>query len=59
MAAGSDFEIFLVAVSGLEGPLCAEARAKGFKAKSVPGRGHPQGRPAGGAATYYHIPGFT
>lgn len=31
------FEIFLVAVPGLEGPLCAEARAHGFKAKSVPG----------------------
>src|SRR5687768_662008 len=37
MTADSDFEIFLVAVPGLEGPLCAEARAKGFKAKSVPG----------------------
>ncbi len=35
--ADSDFEIFLVAIPGLEGPLCAEARAKGFKAKSVPG----------------------
>ncbi len=33
----SDFEIFLVATPGLEGPLCAEARAKGFKAKTVPG----------------------
>ena len=32
-----DFEIFLVATPGLEGPLCAEARAKGFKAKTVPG----------------------
>jgi putative N6-adenine-specific DNA methylase len=31
------FEIFLVATPGLEGPLCAEARAKGFKAKTVPG----------------------
>lgn len=31
------FEIFLVAVPGLEGPLCAEARAHGFKAKTVPG----------------------
>jgi putative N6-adenine-specific DNA methylase len=37
MTADNDFEIFLVAVPGLEGPLCAEARAKGFKAKSVPG----------------------
>ena len=37
MPADSDFEIFLVAVPGLEGPLCAEARAHGFKAKSVPG----------------------
>jgi putative N6-adenine-specific DNA methylase len=35
--AESDFEIFLVATPGLEGPLCAEARAKGFKAKTVPG----------------------
>ena len=33
----NDFEIFLVAVPGLEGPLCAEARARGFKAKTVPG----------------------
>ncbi len=34
----SDFEIFLVAVPGLEGPLCAEARAAGYKkAKTVPG----------------------
>lgn len=32
-----DFEIFLVATPGLEGPLCAEARAKGFKAKTVEG----------------------
>jgi putative N6-adenine-specific DNA methylase len=37
MTADSDFEIFLVAIPGLEGPLCAEARAKGFKAKTVPG----------------------
>ena len=37
MTEASDFEIFLVAIPGLEGPLCAEARAKGFKAKSVPG----------------------
>ena len=37
MTADSDFEIFLVAIPGLEGPLCAEARAKGFRAKSVPG----------------------
>jgi putative N6-adenine-specific DNA methylase len=37
MTEDSDFEIFLVAIPGLEGPLCAEARAKGFKAKSVPG----------------------
>ena len=36
-ASESDFEIFLVAVPGLEGPLCAEARALGFKAKTVPG----------------------
>lgn len=33
----ADFEIFLVAIPGLEGPLCAEARAHGFKAKSVAG----------------------
>jgi len=33
----SDFEIFLVATPGLEGPLCAEVRANGFKAKTVPG----------------------
>lgn len=33
----SDFEIFLVATPGLEGPLCAEARANGFKAKTVAG----------------------
>ncbi len=32
-----EFEIFLVAIPGLEGPLCAEARARGFKAKTVPG----------------------
>jgi putative N6-adenine-specific DNA methylase len=32
-----NFEIFLVATPGLEGPLCAEARAQGFKAKTVPG----------------------
>jgi putative N6-adenine-specific DNA methylase len=37
MTAAGDFEIFLVANPGLEGPLCAEARAKGFKAKSIPG----------------------
>lgn len=37
MTADSAFEIFLVATPGLEGPLCAEARAKGFKAKTVPG----------------------
>jgi putative N6-adenine-specific DNA methylase len=37
MAEPGDFEIFLVANPGLEGPLCAEARAKGFKAKSIPG----------------------
>ncbi len=37
MTADGDFEIFLVATPGLEGPLCAEARAKGFKAKTVPG----------------------
>lgn len=37
MTADSDFEIFLVATPGLEGPLCAEARAAGFKAKTVPG----------------------
>lgn len=37
MTTDGDFEIFLVAVPGLEGPLCAEARAKGFKAKTVPG----------------------
>jgi hypothetical protein len=36
MTADSDFEIFLVAVPGLEGPLCAETRAKGFKARSTP-----------------------
>jgi putative N6-adenine-specific DNA methylase len=33
----ADLEIFLVAVPGLEGPLCAEARAKGFRANTVPG----------------------
>lgn len=37
MTTTGDFEIFLVATPGLEGPLCAEARAKGFKAKTVPG----------------------
>jgi putative N6-adenine-specific DNA methylase len=37
MTADGEFEIFLVATPGLEGPLCAEARAKGFKAKAVPG----------------------
>jgi putative N6-adenine-specific DNA methylase len=37
MTTEADFEIFLVATPGLEGPLCAEARAAGFKAKSVPG----------------------
>lgn len=37
MSVDTDFEIFLVATPGLEGPLCAEARAKGFKAKTVPG----------------------
>jgi putative N6-adenine-specific DNA methylase len=37
MTADAEFEIFLVATPGLEGPLCAEARAAGFKAKSVPG----------------------
>lgn len=37
MTNSSDFEIFLVAVPGLEGPLCAEARAHGFRAKTVPG----------------------
>ena len=35
--ADEPFEIFLVATPGLEGPLCAEARALGFKAKTVPG----------------------
>jgi putative N6-adenine-specific DNA methylase len=35
--ADGDFEIFLVATPGLEGPLCAEARARGFKAKTIPG----------------------
>jgi len=37
MATDGDFEIFLVATPGLEGPLCAEARARGFKAKTVSG----------------------
>lgn len=37
MTADENFEIFLVATPGLEGPLCAEARACGFKAKTVPG----------------------
>ncbi len=37
MTTDADFEIFLVATPGLEGPLCAEARARGFKAKTVPG----------------------
>ncbi len=37
MITDGDFEIFLVAVPGLEGPLCAEARARGWKAKTVPG----------------------
>ncbi len=37
MTKDGDFEIFLVATPGLEGPLCAEARAKDFKAKTVPG----------------------
>ncbi len=37
MTPETDFEIFLVATPGLEGPLCAEARACGFKAKTVPG----------------------
>lgn len=37
MTADGEFEIFLVAVPGLEGPLCAEARARGFRAKTVPG----------------------
>jgi putative N6-adenine-specific DNA methylase len=37
MTTDGDFEIFLVATPGLEGPLCAEARANGFKAKTVPG----------------------
>jgi putative N6-adenine-specific DNA methylase len=34
---GSTFPIFLVSVPGLEGPLCAEARAHGFKAKTIEG----------------------
>jgi putative N6-adenine-specific DNA methylase len=33
----SSFQIFLVSVPGLEGPLCAEARSHGYKAKAVPG----------------------
>ncbi|OYW57217.1 MAG: RNA methyltransferase [Hyphomicrobium sp. 32-62-53] len=38
MPADQNFEIFLAAVPGLEGPLCAEARAAGYKkAKTVPG----------------------
>jgi putative N6-adenine-specific DNA methylase len=37
MTTDGDFEIFLVATPGLEGPLCAEARAKGFRARTVPG----------------------
>ncbi len=37
MTTETEFEIFLVATPGLEGPLCAEARGKGFKAKTVPG----------------------
>ncbi|HEX4893821.1 MAG TPA: class I SAM-dependent RNA methyltransferase [Hyphomicrobiaceae bacterium] len=37
MTTAGEFEIFLVAVPGLEGPLCAEARARGLKAKTVPG----------------------
>ena len=37
MTSDGTFEIFLVAVPGLEGPLCAEARAHGFKAKTVAG----------------------
>lgn len=37
MTTETHFEIFLVATPGLEGPLCAEVRAKGFKAKTVPG----------------------
>ncbi len=37
MTTNREFEIFLVATPGLEGPLCAEARAKGFEAKTVPG----------------------
>ncbi len=32
-----NFDIFLVAIPGLEGPLCAEARALGFKAKTTAG----------------------
>jgi putative N6-adenine-specific DNA methylase len=37
MTAADSFEIFLVATPGLEGPLCAEARARGFRAKTVAG----------------------
>lgn len=38
MTSEGDFEIFLVAAPGLESPLCAEARAKGFtQAKPVRG----------------------
>ena len=38
MSNANQFEIFLAAVPGLEGPLCAEARAAGYKkAKTVPG----------------------
>jgi putative N6-adenine-specific DNA methylase len=38
MPADQNFEIFLAAVPGLEGPLCAEARAAGYKkAKTIPG----------------------
>jgi putative N6-adenine-specific DNA methylase len=38
MTTPADFEIFLVAAPGLEGVLCAEARAAGFReARTVPG----------------------
>ncbi|MDX2309058.1 MAG: class I SAM-dependent RNA methyltransferase [Hyphomicrobium sp.] len=37
MTTADPFEIFLVAIPGLEGPLCAEARQAGFKAKTVEG----------------------
>ena len=37
MSTSANIEIFLIATPGLEGPLCAEARAKGFKAKTIPG----------------------